>query len=52
MYAHRQAARMATNYVNAIYYPSWAVYKESSPASLNVEDVTHVFYAFIGYATA
>ncbi|UNI17268.1 Chitinase [Purpureocillium takamizusanense] len=34
--------------VNAAYYPSWRAYKDKTPASLDVESMTHVFYAFIG----
>lgn len=50
MYGFRQAARMAATYVNAVYYPSWAVYKEKPPSSLDVANITHIFYAFMGYA--
>ncbi|CAG8954996.1 hypothetical protein HYFRA_00008685 [Hymenoscyphus fraxineus] len=35
-----------TSYINAIYYPSWKVYKGRSPATLDISSVTHIFYAF------
>ena len=37
---------MASGYINAVYYPSWRVYKGFSPSKLQLELVTHVFYAF------
>ncbi|KAF4982658.1 hypothetical protein FZEAL_1765 [Fusarium zealandicum] len=37
-----------SRYANAVYYPSWRVYKERPPSSLDVSAVTHVFYAFVG----
>ncbi len=42
---------MAATYINAVYYPSWTVYKGKLPSSLDVQNVTHIFYAFIGYAS-
>lgn len=36
------------SYMNGIYYPSWLVYKNKTPATLDVENITHVFYAFVG----
>ncbi|KOS20825.1 Chitinase 1 [Escovopsis weberi] len=35
-------------YMNAVYYPSWAIYKDKTPGTLDVSSVTHVYYAFIG----
>ena len=35
--------------VNAVYYPSWRVYKEKTPSMLRAEAITHIFYAFVGY---
>lgn len=36
---------VALNPVNAIYYPNWQVYHQP-PSSLNLDIVSHVFYAF------
>ncbi|GJC80954.1 chitinase 1 [Colletotrichum liriopes] len=38
---------MSQGWVNAVYYPNWRVYKGQTPASLPVNAVTHVLYAFI-----
>lgn len=35
--------------VNAVYFPSWRVYKGMAPSTLQVAAITHVFYAFVGY---
>ncbi|KAK3376924.1 glycoside hydrolase superfamily [Lasiosphaeria ovina] len=35
------------NYINAVYYPSWRVYKGLPPSSLRLDCVTHVLYAFV-----
>ncbi|KAK5994586.1 Chitinase 1 [Cladobotryum mycophilum] len=35
-------------YVNAVYYPSWLVYKDKPPSWLDVGNITHVFYSFMG----
>ncbi|KAL8933718.1 MAG: hypothetical protein Q9216_006237 [Gyalolechia sp. 2 TL-2023] len=32
--------------VNAVYYPNWKVYTQSPPSSLDLEHITHVYYAF------
>ncbi|KAH8651151.1 glycoside hydrolase family 18 protein [Xylariales sp. PMI_506] len=32
--------------VNAVYYPSWKVYKGYPPSTIPLQDVTHIFYAF------
>ncbi|KAI5457742.1 glycoside hydrolase superfamily [Mariannaea sp. PMI_226] len=34
--------------VNAVYYPSWRVYKDKPPSSLDIASITHIFYAFVG----
>lgn len=34
--------------MNGVYYPNWLVYKNKTPATLDVENITHVFYAFVG----
>ncbi|OAA46867.1 Glycoside hydrolase, subgroup, catalytic core [Metarhizium rileyi] len=34
--------------VNAVYYPSWGVYRHKPPSYIRVQDVTHVLYAFVG----
>ena len=31
---------------NAVYYPSWRVYRGDTPASLNYDYITTVYYAF------
>ncbi|KAL7935602.1 glycoside hydrolase family 18 protein [Trichoderma chlorosporum] len=36
------------SYMNGVYYPNWLVYKNKTPATLDVENITHVFYAFVG----
>ncbi|KAK1484065.1 glycosyl hydrolase family 18 [Colletotrichum costaricense] len=38
---------MSQGWVNAVYYPNWRVYKGQTPASMPVNAVTHVMYAFI-----
>ncbi|OPB40957.1 GH18, chitinase [Trichoderma guizhouense] len=36
------------SYMNGVYYPNWLVYKDKTPATLDVDNITHVFYAFVG----
>lgn len=36
-------------FVNAVYYPSWRVYKGKAPSCIRADSVTHVFYAFLRY---
>lgn len=36
-------------YFNAVYYPSWRIYKKQPPSSLKLGFVSHVFYAFAWY---
>ncbi|KAF7503070.1 hypothetical protein GJ744_004352 [Endocarpon pusillum] len=38
--------RKITNFVNAVYYPNWRVYNGQTPNNLNLDNVSHVFYAF------
>ncbi|KAK0388387.1 hypothetical protein NLU13_4632 [Sarocladium strictum] len=38
---------MAKPVVNAVYYPSWKMYKGKPPSSLRLQSVTHVLYAFV-----
>ncbi|RFU78412.1 glycoside hydrolase family 18 [Trichoderma arundinaceum] len=38
----------ARTHMNGVYYPSWLVYKNKTPATLDVDNITHVFYAFVG----
>lgn len=33
-------------YFNAVYYPNWRIYRNQTPASLNYDVISHVFYAF------
>jgi hypothetical protein len=33
-------------YVNAVYFPNWRVHRQQGPASLNLNFISHVFYAF------
>ncbi|KAL7946767.1 glycoside hydrolase family 18 protein [Trichoderma barbatum] len=35
-------------FMNGVYFPSWMVYKNKTPATLDVANITHVFYAFVG----
>lgn len=35
-----------TNLINAVYYPNWSVYNAQAPSSLNLEAISHIFYAF------
>ena len=35
--------------VNAVYYPSWHVYKGRTPAQIPTDTITHIYYAFIRY---
>ncbi|KAL9602181.1 MAG: hypothetical protein Q9219_002045 [cf. Caloplaca sp. 3 TL-2023] len=32
--------------MNAVYYPNWKVYSNSPPSALNLEYITHLYYAF------
>ncbi|KAG9250753.1 glycoside hydrolase superfamily [Emericellopsis atlantica] len=36
-----------SSFANAVYYPSWKVYKGKPPSSLDVRVATHAFYAFV-----
>ncbi|KAL7905404.1 glycoside hydrolase family 18 protein [Trichoderma velutinum] len=36
------------SYMNGVYYPNWLVYKNKTPATLDVDNITHIFYAFVG----
>ncbi|KAK4447324.1 glycoside hydrolase family 18 protein [Podospora aff. communis PSN243] len=38
---------MSTGRINAVYYPSWRAYRGITPATLPVECITHIVYAFI-----
>ncbi|KAF5689185.1 chitinase 1 [Fusarium circinatum] len=42
---------MSNQYINAVYYPSWRCYKEHPPSCLDTASITHIFYAFVGYAS-
>lgn len=33
--------------VNGVYYPSWRIYRDLPPSSLQLDCVTHVYYAFV-----
>ncbi|KAF2807043.1 chitinase 1 precursor [Mytilinidion resinicola] len=33
-------------YFNGVYYPNWRIYKNQPPSSLNLDVISHVFYAF------
>ena len=33
-------------YCNAVYYPSWRAYRQQAPSSMNLERISHIFYAF------
>ncbi|KAJ3530749.1 hypothetical protein NM208_g9189 [Fusarium decemcellulare] len=39
---------MSIQYANAVYYPSWRVYKDRPPSCLDTSSITHIFYAFVG----
>ncbi len=39
---------MIFDYINGVYYPNWRVYRKLPPSSLNLEFITHIFYAFAG----
>lgn len=32
--------------INAVYYPSWKIYKGHAPSELQAQYITHIFYAF------
>ena len=32
--------------VNGAYYPNWRIYRQESPATLQLNRISHVFYAF------
>ena len=38
-----------TSYANGVYYPSWRIYRQQAPSSMNLASVSHVFYAFSRY---
>lgn len=40
---------MPRRYVNAVYFPSWKIYQDKTPDTLDALAITHIFYAFIGY---
>lgn len=33
-------------YFNGVYYPNWRIYRNQPPSSLNLDVISHVFYAF------
>ena len=35
-----------SNFINGVYYPSWRIYRQQAPSSMNLEYITHIFYAF------
>jgi chitinase len=37
--------------VNAVYYPNYRVYRGETPATLNYNCISHVFYAFAHVST-
>ncbi|KAL8336516.1 hypothetical protein RB601_000367 [Gaeumannomyces tritici] len=39
---------MPRQYINAVYYPNWRVYKDLPPSALQVKCITHIYYAFVG----
>lgn len=39
-------------FTNAVYYPSWRVYRQQPPSALSLGHITHVFYAFALYVTS
>ncbi|CEF79098.1 hypothetical protein FGSG_04143 [Fusarium graminearum PH-1] len=43
---------MPTQYINAVYYPSWRCYKERPPSCLDISSITHIFYAFVGQVSS
>jgi chitinase len=40
---------LQTMYWNGVYYPNWRIYRDQTPASLNYDVISHVFYAFAWY---
>lgn len=41
---------MSGGFANAVYYPSWIIYKGKPPSWLNVTQASHVLYSFVGYS--
>lgn len=41
-----QAEKASSRFVNAVYYPSWRIYRQQPPSSMNLAYATHAFYAF------
>ncbi|KAF3354930.1 hypothetical protein VdG1_07134 [Verticillium dahliae VDG1] len=39
---------MSGGFANAVYYPSWIIYKGKPPSWLNVTQASHVLYSFVG----
>ncbi|KAM0323322.1 hypothetical protein ACHAQA_008914 [Verticillium albo-atrum] len=39
---------MSGGFANAVYYPSWIIYKGFPPSSLNLTQASHILYAFVG----
>lgn len=35
-----------TPYINAVYYPSWKVYRNHRPSDIIAQSITHIYYAF------
>ncbi|KAL8366380.1 hypothetical protein RB595_004921 [Gaeumannomyces hyphopodioides] len=42
------SSNMSRQYINAVYYPNWRVYKGLPPSALQVKCITHIYYAFVG----
>jgi chitinase len=38
-------------YFNGVYYPNWRIYKNQPPSSLNLDVISHVFYAFAWFVS-
>ncbi|KAH6661364.1 glycoside hydrolase family 18 protein [Truncatella angustata] len=35
------------HFVNGVYYPCWRIYKGHAPSSLQLDAISHIFYAFV-----
>lgn len=47
LFDETRLANMPSSVVNAVYYPSWKVYKGKLPSGIDLSVATHVFYAFV-----
>lgn len=40
-----------SQFANAVYYPQWKIYDGIPPSALNIDQTSHILYAFVGCAS-